>query len=82
MSTSDNPVFDGVQSIIAEILLVEADGISMETGQPDIKNWDSMQHINIMLALEQSFGVYFTPEEFTELNSVQTIVDRIGEKQL
>ena len=81
MSTSDNPVFNGVQSILTEILLVAADSIGIETEQKDIKNWDSMQHINIMLALEQSFGVHFSPEEFTELNSVQAMVERIAEKQ-
>lgn len=76
-----DPIFDGVQSTIAEILLVGADTISLETGQPDIKNWDSMQQINIILALEQNFGVHFTPEEFTELTTVHAIVERIAEKQ-
>lgn len=81
MRSSENPIFTGVQSILAEILLVAADGIGIEIEQKDIKNWDSMQHINIMLALEQNFGVHFTPEEFTELVTVQAIVDRIGEKK-
>lgn len=80
MSSADNPVFKKVQATLSEFLMVPVDGIQMETIQADIKNWDSMQHINILLAMEQHFGVYFTPDDFTKLNSVEAIVKEIEAK--
>jgi acyl carrier protein len=40
--------------------------------------WDSMKHMEIMLMLEESFGVTFEPDDFTEMVSLERCVQRIA----
>ena len=37
--------------------------------------WDSQQHLNITLALEERFGVEIEPEDYDKLRSVGRIAD-------
>ena len=45
-----------------------------------IEKWDSVGHINLVMALEQKFGVSFTMEEIMHLRDVGTICKAIAEK--
>ena len=40
-----------------------------------VEGWDSIHHMTLVMTLEQSFGVVFTPEEMTELVSIRKIKD-------
>jgi acyl carrier protein len=51
------------------------------TSSPDnIESWDSLRHLNLVLALEQEFGIQFSPEEIEELLSVELIESLVDEK--
>ena len=76
--TDKDEIFHRVRDVVCEILMVSADEVNLETVPEDIKAWDSMQHLNVMLALEQSCGVHFKPEDFAEMNSVAAIVEGIA----
>ncbi|HWB07036.1 MAG TPA: acyl carrier protein [Verrucomicrobiales bacterium] len=45
------------------------DGTSAET----VPAWDSVTHLNLVLALEEAFGTSFTPEETLGMTSVGAI---------
>lgn len=45
------------------------------------RDWDSMQNLNIVVALEQEFGLTFEPEDFERMQSVPHIVELILQKQ-
>lgn len=36
----------------------------------DIDGWDSVAHINLLLSIEQSFGVQFSSDEIASFNDV------------
>jgi len=44
-----------------------------------IKNWDSVAHLNLVLALEAEFGVQFEAEEIPELVSYRVIRSRLAD---
>lgn len=33
----------------------------------NVPNWDSMQHLNLIVSIEERFGVSFSPEEIGEI---------------
>ena len=68
---------DQVCQIAADIFNVESAGLSLETSSTSIESWDSMQHLNLVLALEQEFGVAFEPEEIEAMTTVAAIVEVI-----
>jgi acyl carrier protein len=35
--------------------------------------WDSLAHINLMVAIEETFGIAFALEEYSELQDVRSI---------
>jgi len=69
---------DKIIQIISEVLETEVDAnVSQET----CEEWDSLRHLNIMVALEDAFDVSFEPEEMAEMKSVSAIEQMIQHKQ-
>ena len=43
----------------------------------DVDGWDSLEHINLIVAVERCFGIKFTMGETTGLKNVGEMVDKI-----
>lgn len=46
-----------------------------------VPNWDSLNHINLVLAIEEEFGLQFTTEELVRIANVEDLVGVIQAKQ-
>ena len=73
-------VLQRVQRIAADVFSVPLDQINAESSADTIETWDSLQHLNFVLALEQEFSVRFTPEEIEKLISVNTVAEMLEAK--
>lgn len=60
---------------MAASLGVAPDLIQTDTRQKDLPKWDSLAHINLMVALESSFDVTLEVEDFAALISVPAILE-------
>jgi acyl carrier protein len=49
--------------------------ITDQTTANDIEDWDSLMHINLVLAIEKGFGMKFTMGEVTGMKNVGGMVD-------
>jgi len=54
--------------------------ITEETKREDVKNWDSLNHLNLILELKDFYKIEFTPEEIAKMNSIKQIIKIIREK--
>jgi acyl carrier protein len=79
MTTS---VFEEVRRIVADIFNVPLEEVNAGSSSDVIDSWDSLQHLNLVLALEQSFEMEFTPEEIEKMLSVESIVRLLEAKRL
>lgn len=68
-----SPFLTHLQRIFADIFALPEEHITSHTSPETLEAWDSLQHLNLMLAIEQEFGVQFTPEEMEQLVSVARI---------
>lgn len=50
------------------------------TTADDIEDWDSLEHINLMVAVEKMFQMKFSMPEVTGLKNVGEMVDLILER--
>ena len=50
------------------------------TTADDIEDWDSLEHINLIVAVENSFDMKFTMGEVTTMKNVGAMVDIILER--
>lgn len=49
------------------------DAVSDELSQTNCDVWDSVNHLNLVLALEAEFGVTFEPEEIAAMQSLAAV---------
>ena len=74
------PLFDRVRTIAADVLEVPASKICADSSPESIDTWDSVHHLNLVLALEQEFNLQFEPEEIDAMKNIQHILDILGSK--
>ena len=46
----------------------------------DFKNWDSLNHLHLIISLEQEFGIDFHEDEIVKMTSTTIIVEIISHK--
>ena len=51
-----------------------------ETSSADIDDWDSLEQINLVVAIQDAFNVKFNIDEVNSMNNVGEMVDFILEK--
>ena len=62
-----------VQALIAETLQIPPESITSTLAFGDIAEWDSMGHMQIMMALETQFGVDIDADSILALTTVPAI---------
>jgi acyl carrier protein len=63
-----------VRQIMALVFNIPTDAIEDDISIMSIPEWDSLGHANLMLALEESFGVQLPADAIVELQSLPDIV--------
>jgi acyl carrier protein len=65
---------DKVREVMARVLGIPAQDVDDSASADTIGTWDSMEHINLVLALEETFDVRFSAEEMSLMTSYSDIV--------
>lgn len=60
-------VYEGFQDIFRETFDEPALVITEETTAEDVDGWDSLAHINLIIAIERHFGIKFATAEISRL---------------
>jgi acyl carrier protein len=66
-------VLDRVRAIAADVLNIPERNIGPESSPETIDAWDSVHHLNLVLALEQDFDIQFEPEEIDQMKNIAQI---------
>lgn len=74
-------VLGEVRQTVAEVFLVDEAQVSAESSPESLPAWDSLGHLNLVLALEQRFSIMFDPEQVPQLTTVQALADAIASKK-
>jgi acyl carrier protein len=68
-----------VQDLLMKSLRVPADQITPELAFGDLPQWDSMGHMEVMMALEAQYGIEINAETIGALTSIPAICSYIQE---
>ena len=52
-----------LKQVLANVFDEESESINDESSMDTIENWDSLKHLNLILALEEEFEVSFDEDE-------------------
>ncbi len=70
-------IFERLNKVFREVFDDESIVVKEETTAKDIEDWDSLEHINLVVAVEQEFKIKFNMNEVTTMKNVGDMVDRI-----
>lgn len=69
-----------LQDIFRDVFDNEDLEISDETSSYDIEEWDSLSHIQLVVAIEKTFGVKLTSKEILSWEDVGEMIDALLKK--
>ena len=70
-----------VNSIFVDVLEDENLIVKYETTASDVEEWDSLNHIALVVAIEKKFGIQFTAKEIQNFKNVGEMCEGIVAKQ-
>jgi acyl carrier protein len=66
-----------IKKIMASVFLTEGKKIPDTVRQADCEQWDSLHHLNLIVALEAHFHTSFEPEEILEMTDLDSIARQV-----
>jgi acyl carrier protein len=65
------------RAALARVFKVPVEKIADDASQTNLSEWDSVRHMNVVLALENDFGIEFADRELMNLTSLPLMVAAI-----
>jgi len=72
---------DRLKGVMADILKIDPATIGENTSVDTVEQWDSLNHLKLVLALEAEFDVSFTEEQTVEILNyplIQIVLEEHG----
>ena len=76
----NNNIEDRIKNVMSAVFEISIEEINDESSPDTIELWDSLKHLNLVLALEEEFNVQFTDDDITELINMKLIIAVLLEK--
>lgn len=77
---SESPLLQQIRTVVSDVMGVPESSITAASSPESIESWDSVQHLSLVMSLEQALGVQFQPEEIDKLRSVADIERVVASK--
>ncbi len=79
-SFMSNSISERVQRIAADVLQIPLRDVTPQTSPENVDQWDSVQHLNLVMALEQELNLEFQPEEIESMTDIGAIIKVVAAK--
>ena len=70
-------VYETLNEVFRDVFDDESIVVNDATTSDDIEDWDSLEHINLIAAVEQEFGMKFNMGQVVTMKNVGEMVDII-----
>ena len=69
-----------IRIVLADVFDLAPGEVGAQTSTDTVEAWDSLQHLSLVLALEEEFGLHFDDEETVSLVSFPLITTIVAER--
>jgi len=66
-----------IKKIMTKVFEIESSLVNDEISQKNTDQWDSLNHLNLIVEIEEEFDISFTPEQIGSMTSLEIILDEI-----
>jgi acyl carrier protein len=73
-------VEERVRTVLADVFGIKSADVGPDTSPDTIEQWDSLQHLSLVLAIEEEFDLQLGDDETTEIVTFPLIVETVREK--
>ena len=73
-------VFEKLNEVFRDVVDDEESTVTDATTADDIEDWDSLEHINLLAAVEQAFGMKFNMGQVVSMKNVGEMADIVLSK--
>jgi len=77
----NSEVMSRLTSVFQRVFGDETLSLARGTTARDVEGWDSLMHINLIVAIEREFKIRFTTREIATLQNVGELTDLIVRKE-
>lgn len=77
----DDTLLTQLTNVFREVFADDSLCVSRRTTASDIKGWDSLKHITLMLSVQRAFRVRLSAAETSQLRDVGALMDLVRAKQ-
>lgn len=78
---SREEIYETLNEVFQDVFDDAGITVNDATTAQDIEDWDSLEHINLIVAVEKAFGIKFNMGEASHLKNVGEMADLIAEKR-
>ena len=69
-----------IKSVMSAVFEIPLERIKDDSSPDTIESWDSLKHMNLIVALEEEFSIEFTDTEIIEMINYLLIVEVVKNK--
>jgi acyl carrier protein len=69
-----------IKEVMSDILGLEPTAIDASSSMESVESWDSANHVNLVLAIEESLGISFDVAEIEQATSYAELVRLVRSK--
>jgi acyl carrier protein len=80
MMDANNRSLEKLRALMADAFQVPLDEITPSLAFGDLPQWDSMGHMELILRLEEAYGIEVSAESISELVSLPAILKKLSLK--
>ncbi|MBQ1285551.1 MAG: acyl carrier protein [Lachnospiraceae bacterium] len=73
----EEKIYETLNEIFQDVFDDEDIVVDAGTNSDTIEDWDSLEHINLVVAIEKAFGLKFSMDEVTGMKNVGEMVEII-----
>jgi acyl carrier protein len=77
---SSQQVPSSLRNIFADTLEISSDEVTPDLSADSVETWDSFRHLQLILSIEDEYGVQFDPQKIPELITVAKVQEALEQR--
>jgi len=76
----ENKLAERIKKVMSAVFEIPEEQINSASSSDTVDSWDSLKHMNLVVALEEEFGVQFSDDDILEMLNFMLIKEIISSK--